>query len=327
MRRNYTNRLFLFTLFTLLFYALMQAGGPNKIPFVKDGEFIQRYLQGKESDRWGVYVYNRAKNSFVRFAPEYKGVGAQISPKGTYISFWGTDKKDVVMFHGSKGWSEELKLQLFSVNGKRIKSFDLPVGGTVWFPNEEKILYVEVPYAEMANPENKTFWILDIKSGDRIKIPDKGSDFTFAKFDNNIYYFSSEKHKVVRYNVRKKKLEETEYNGVDFSNNGEYYFYQSPESDDIKIYETKTNTDITATILSAIKHDLSDMKVNWTAVRWDEINNLVFADLDLKKYFVFDMKRTAVTRKFDGFYIGIVDTLTKEAAIIEHGKIITKGIE
>ena len=306
-----------------IFPVQILASSPHKIFIVKDGKFVQRQLRATEADRFGIYLYDQAKNSFVRFAPEYRGINPQISPKGTYISFFGTDNKKTIMFNSNGRWNKQLKLHLFTINGKHVKSFALPQGSIVWSPDEDKIVFTESAYEEMRNHENNNLWLLDFKSEGQTKIPDKGSSVTWQKFDKKIYFVSSDRHKIVSYDVQTKEIKETQYNGVNFSDDGKYYFYYESEDSDIRIYLAGSNENITAGLLSNIQKNVS-VTPNSSTMRWDVLNNLVFADYDIKKWFVFDPRKMIILNSYEGYYVDIIDTVSKEALVIEKGKPVVK---
>jgi len=206
MRHN-EERFILCMLFIILSINLL-ANEKNIKMIILGGYECSRYFEKSliDREREYIYTYNPEKNIFVKFSDIYRGTKPKVSPMGTYVLFWGTDKKDVPIKNKTGGLNKTLQLLLFLTEGKYIKSIPISEGDIVWSPGEDKILFVERPYEEMRHSETNPIWLIDLATLKKTKLPEKGDKVKWTKFDSSIYYHSSERRKVVKYDPAKHTL-------------------------------------------------------------------------------------------------------------------------
>jgi len=115
-----------------------------------------------------------------------------------------------------------------------------------WSPKGDKIAYLTGVRTEMYpnGIDGKGVWIYDLNSQASEKIADTGHEISWPSFDNCVYFDvrpDRKDHVVLHYDPRTKVLEVSDFLGVNFSRNGEYYLYYS-ESTGFQVFDRHTNS-------------------------------------------------------------------------------------
>ena len=126
-----------------------------------------------------------------------------------------------------------------------------------WSPDGEKLAFIEGIYGRSENPDNSSgiiVWEVNPISGTSRKLYEAQKDehlgrLTWAKFDNNIYVQLYRKLQysyqrgVFRLDVDKQSLIPTNYKGLNFSPDGNYYYWQPTDARG-RLYNRVTNEEI-----------------------------------------------------------------------------------
>ncbi|MCH7575089.1 MAG: PD40 domain-containing protein [Candidatus Marinimicrobia bacterium] len=112
-----------------------------------------------------------------------------------------------------------------------------------WSPDGNKIAYVtyDLNDADYTYKSPTGLWIYDLETGERRRISRYAQRLKWAEFDNNLYFTQS--LDVLRYSSESGVIDSTDYAGIDFSPDGQYYFlrYDPMISHKRQIYDTATN--------------------------------------------------------------------------------------
>lgn len=188
-----------------------------------------------------------------------------ISPDGNYISLIET-KKGTFKKQGS-GYIYDIppknRLIILNSDGNIVRVINDDVRKYAWCPDENKIAYVTGTYYEGGIGFMPTgIYILNLLTNKKNKIENVNypRELHWLKTDyENALYIKAlsqkpEKH-ILRYNIRKKRLEITRVKGIHFSPDGKYYIMYPYETIDdglcdhppqqgttcFRVYFTKTN--------------------------------------------------------------------------------------
>ncbi len=268
------------------------------------------------------------------FSDRYQGIGSRLSPKGNYVSFFGTSDLNEKLFKESVGWSKALKLLLFRTNGEYLRAFDIPVASYQWAPDEKSIVYLTSSgYREMKNDLVTGAWILSIEDGKEKQISDCQCAVRWASFDGNIYLRTEDYRAVFKYDPHSLTLEETKYKDIEFSQSGKYYM--SPgggEGGVFRLYITRTNEDISARVRSVMSNHLRGVTKDWNpsiAPLWTGRDQIIFPEeryTGERPNFLFDVTSNTVVKSFDGHYLGLDQADSGKALILRRGAIQTQRI-
>lgn len=262
-----------------------------------------------------IYFFDKKSQSFRKFSEEYRGLIPRHSPKGKYISFFGTRNPSESVL--TNGLNKNLKFHLFSGTGKYVRSFDIQPSSYEWSPDEEYVVYASTGSHKEAALSLAAVWVLNVSNGARKKIFDRAMNFRWADFDSSIYLFDGKK--VFRYDPSLQTYRPTKYKDIDFSRSGKYYIKSSGGENPLKIYIRETNADITEIVrLTMMKYmDVALSNGEWYppyTVKWGNEQRLILMD-EKKKSFIYDIDLNAVVDSFDGYVVGFLGG-TQDTAIV-----------
>ncbi len=311
----------------LLSIAIVQspAQGKDSPRIIMDGYDIRlkRNGMGGLAESEYIYYFDRTSRSLKKFSEKYRGVSSKVSPRGSYVSFFGTDRADTKLFENGR-MNRNLKLFILRMSGEDYKSFEIKPASYQWSPMEDRIAFLTPGESgEMATyPRITATWILDIKTGEKQKISDVGYELHWAAFDGNIYF--SNPTQVYRYNSADGKIGLTPYKDLHFSDDGHYYISLKPESP-FRLYVRATNEEITPAFESTVKKYMAihspHRTYDETSVRWFRGNQLVFWDDEMEQSYIFDVDRAAIIDSAAGSFIAPLDDGRNNTLIIEKGQI------
>lgn len=327
MEKNRSHHLVIIQTICLLLVMTLNSQSQNyeHIATVIDGAQLPGSIN---IDREYVYYFDESSNSIKKITEKYKGIAGKTSPKQTYVSFLGTTQTSRKIFLDSGLDTIPLQLVIFNNKGKFVKSFDLPkIKKYRWSPDETKIVFsAGEPLKEMAETAEWSVSILDINTGKTQKIFDSVNDFSWAKFDGNIYVEILRNHEVDKYNVKNGIKELTSYKGINFSSDGRYYLTEDMEP---KIFKRESNEDITSKFVKTVSkyfqsHEPSRV-YNGTSLRWLSNHAVTFLNDIGSKSYVYDIDSDAIIDSFDGSLIGI-NKASKNAVILNRGVYTVKKL-
>jgi hypothetical protein len=143
----------------------------------------------------------------------------------------------------------ETRLLLINLEGEVVESI-VGVKRYAWSPSGDNIVYIAGLYTgEGAGFRSQGTWIHDVESGEATPIHSGGYDVRWATWDNNIYILDpalgddSRDVSVLRFDATSQGLFPTMHKGIDFSEDGRYYFANGTEGGGFTLRIHRTATD------------------------------------------------------------------------------------
>lgn len=129
-------------------------------------------------------------------------------------------------------------LRVIDLKGRVVGEAHIQAGWYLWHPTKP-LLAVRKDIGEHA----AGIWIYDVNKGSLSEVIDGNPRFGWGTWDGRLY-LQSDFGKVVAYDPESGETVPTDYHGVNFSNDGQYYFYYYV-GDPLRLFERMTNTDLT----------------------------------------------------------------------------------
>lgn len=213
-----------------------------------------------------VYIYDNVKKGILplyrngEFSFSFSAIS--FSPDGKFIAAIASHRKDSSVLDEDN--NPYFTNSLFMLDQKGEVVIALPdVQKFSWSPDGSKLAYITGLDYEGFGFKPTGLWVLEMKSKIIKKLdPVRGYDVNWAQFDNHIYV--TDFRVVYRYSPKSGRRERTNYKGIYFLPDGEYYFRKGREGGSTALYLTRTNEDITPTFSSSDKI-LSGNKIKWSS--------------------------------------------------------------
>lgn len=205
-------------------------------------------------------------------------------------------------------WYLPSELMIFSIEGKLLQTIP-EVQDYVWSPNGKAIVCITGTDIEGFGFKADKLMVIDISSWNQRVLQEnvRIQDVFWAEFDSMIY--TTDFQTVYQINPKTGVISKTDYKGIYFSPDGNYYFVANYEGGTFGVYDRRTNKDVTP---EGYKENPA---VNFH--RWlPEGSTLVFGDTFREKQ-VFDAAMRTIRKTVSGQMLGY-NKQTKEFIVLKH---------
>lgn len=249
-----------------------------------------------------IRAFNPSTNSWNKLFESKKYVllehSIDVSPNDKFVAMLGTTQKFIETKGGS--YYESLRLFLINRSRRRILTQD-SVCNFAWSPKGDKIAWISGIRIEGKDvPISFGIHIYDFRSKQKKQLTTSSDvDVRWASFDGNIHAQTRMGNPpFVIYDPMTGKQEISQYRGIDFSPNGEFYYlrYDGEGRMFDKLYERASNLEV------KLPGDIA--KRNPTFVKWmrGEPAVVIVGDYVATKHVV-DVKNARVVGTFDGQFL------------------------
>jgi WD40 repeat protein len=208
-------------------------------------------------------------------------------------------------------------LLVFDEKGTLVKSIDdAPI--FAWSPDGSQIIYATgKTFSDKDFPSTDRLWLFKLKTQEK---EDLGSqtgytrNIVWASFDSMVYIRANSG--VLQIDPKTREEKTMKYWDVNFSPNGKYYYSWGPDLEQIHVFETKSNRDITPSEVNSL--------ITKNYARWVPSGDaLIVGDIMFEKK-IFDVKTGTVKQILEeGKVLGF--DLNKSEFIIHKFKSTLKG--
>jgi hypothetical protein len=169
----------------------------------------------------------------------------KISPNGMYVAFITEDE---IQNAQTLNLVHAFHLMVVERTGKLVKDLEDGVRYS-WGPNGSQIVYIRaVRIEEKMGYEPTGTAIYDVQKDMLTNLDFKTYDLDWASFDSLVYYLDYSTGKVKSFNPETRVSAITDYKGICFSPDGEFYYRPNYEGGGFALY-SKDNIDLTKMLL------------------------------------------------------------------------------